>query len=87
MAIRRNRNPDLEALVFQAAAEIRQGNPAIGTPAPSGADSSPDSPESADEAIASIDAEVAQLWESSEGQLLKLLGYSAAHAVGADRGE
>lgn len=87
MAVRRNRNPDMESLVFQAAAEIRQGNPAIVAPASSVADLSPDSSESAVEAIASIDAEVARLWESAEGQQLKQLGYSAAHVVDVDRGE
>lgn len=83
MAVQRKRNPDLEALVLQAAVEIRQANPAlsaaatdIGTPVTA----------RTDEEIAAVDAEVTRLWDSPEGQQVRQLGYSAARAVDADRG-
>ncbi|MBF6590378.1 MAG: hypothetical protein IVW57_07580 [Ktedonobacterales bacterium] len=82
MAVQRKRDPDLEALILQAAAEIRRANPSIG------ASSAPTTDVATEEAVAAIDAvdtALARLWDSSEGEQVRQIGYSAAQAVDEDR--
>jgi len=83
MAVQRKRDPDLEALILQAAADVRRANPNIGTAAaltPNAAT------EDALAEIDAVDAALAQLWDSPEGEQVRQLGYSAAQAVDEDRG-
>ncbi len=80
MAAPQRRAPDLEALIRRGTAEIVRLNPHIGAPPPT----------FTDEEMAEIqrgDAALAALWDSPEGQRAQALGYSAADAVDADRGE
>lgn len=83
MAVQRQRDPNLEALILQAAAEIRRANPSIGASAASTPNAAT---EDALTEIDAIDAALAQLWESPEGEQVRQLGYSAAQAVDEDRG-
>lgn len=83
MAVQRKRDPDLEALILQAATEIRRANPNIGAsvaPAPDAA-----TEDALVEEIDAVDAALAQLWDSPEGEQVRQLGYSAAQAVDENR--
>ena len=80
MALQKRREPALDALIRKAAAEVVRRNPHIGAPAPSYAQE-----ELAE--IERLDAEMARLWDSPDGQRAVQLGYSASDAVDEDRGE
>ena len=80
MAVPRQQDPDLEALLRKGAEEITRLNPHIGAPPPAYTDE-----ECA--AILRDDEELERLWDSPEGQRAQQLGYSAADAVDEDRGE
>jgi hypothetical protein len=80
MAAPQQRDPEMEALIQQALAEIKQINPRSGAPPPSYTDE-----ECAE--IMQIDEELAAHWAAPEGQRAQQVGYSAADAVDEDRGE
>ena len=83
MAVSRKRDADREALILQAAREIRRANPSIGATVNSTLNAA------TDEALAEIDAvdaALAQLWDSLDGKCVRQLDYSAAQAIDEDRG-
>ncbi len=80
MAVPRQQDPNLEALLRKGAEEITRLNPHIAAPPPAYTDE-----ECA--AILRDDEELERLWDSPEGQRAQMLGYPAADAVDEDRGE
>ncbi|HEX6122281.1 MAG TPA: hypothetical protein VFY89_03930 [Ktedonobacterales bacterium] len=80
MAIPRQNDPDLDALLHKGAAEITRLNPHIAAPTSSYTDE-----ECA--AILHDDDEIERLWDSPEGRQARQADYSAADAVDEDRGE
>lgn len=80
MALPRQRDPGLEALLREGASEIKRLNPHIGAPPPTYTDE-----ECA--AILRDDEALQELWNTPEGQRAQQLGYSAADAVDEDRSE
>ena len=80
MALNKQRDAEMEALILRAAAEIKRLNPHIGE------EPQPYTEEELRE-LEEIDAELERLWNSPEGQRAQQLGYTAALAVSEDRGE
>jgi hypothetical protein len=80
MALPRQQDPMMEALIQQALAEVKQANPRFATrPHPL-----------SEEVLAQLlgDEQILeQLWQSPEGQRAQQMGYFAADAVTEDRGE
>lgn len=85
MAVQRKRDPDLEALIHRAAAEIRRANPSIGQSLTSTTEAAIEDA-NALAAIEAVDEDLARLWDTPEGELIRQLGYSAAQAIDEDRG-
>lgn len=84
MAVQRKRDPDLEALIHRAAAEIRRANPSIGQSLTSTTE--PAMEEEAVAAIEAVDADLARLWDTPEGEQIRQLDYSISQAIDEDRG-
>jgi predicted DNA-binding transcriptional regulator YafY len=80
MAVPRRRDPELEELIQQAAAEAKRLNPHLATPP------QPFTEEEITEILRG-DEELDALWNSPEGQQAQARGISAADIVSEDRGE
>lgn len=80
MALPKQQDPVMEALIQQTLAEMRQIDPQFGSAI---------APLSEAQVAQLLQDEEAlkQLWESPEGQQAQQLGYFAADAVSEDRGE
>ncbi len=80
MALNKKRDAEMEALIREAAAELKRLNPRWDEPP------QPPTEEEMRE-IEEIDAELERLWNSPEGHRARAQGYSVADAISEDRGE
>ena len=80
MALHKHRDPALEALIQEAAAEMRRLDPEFFA-APT-----PYTNEEYDDVLRDA-KELDELWDTPEGQKVKQLGFSASDMVDEDRGE
>lgn len=80
MALNKKRDAEMEALIREAAAELKRLNPQWDEP------SQPFTDEEIRE-LDEMDAELERLWNSPEGKRAQALGFSAADAISEDRGE
>lgn len=80
MAINKKRGAEMEALIREAAAELKRLNPHWDQP-------TQPLTEAEMRELEEMDAELERLWDSPEGQRARALGYSVSDAISEDRGE